>query len=102
MRNVLSELPVFLCCVWGGAAAGLAVTLLRTPRALYLSSRRGRRASPWLLALFAAADVIAAALLAAALACTLLHANGGEPRAYAVFGFVFGAAAVSAAAKGIR
>lgn len=98
MRNVLSELPVFLCCLWGGVASGLAVFLLRLPRLLYTLSRRGRRSSPWLLALFAAADCIAALLMAAAFGLTLLHANGGEIRAYALCGFVLGAAGVCAAA----
>lgn len=99
MRNVLSELPVFLCCLWGGLAAGLAAFLIRLPRKLYGMRLRGKKAKALYKALFAVFDIAAALLAAAVFALTLYTANGGEMRAFAVGGFVSGAASVSAAAN---
>ena len=98
MRSSLNELPVFALSIWGGMIAGLSASLIRLPRALYLRGLRGRRASPFLLVLFGALDIAAAAAAAAVFCLTLLKANGGELRLYAVCGYLAGAAVPCAAA----
>ncbi|MCR5809494.1 MAG: hypothetical protein K6G56_08020 [Clostridiales bacterium] len=93
MRNALSELPILLFCVRGGLAAGAVCFLLRLPRRLYLRSLRGRRAR-FLPVLFGwLTDALAAAASVGLFALTLLFANGGELRLYAVCGFFAGMAA---------
>ena len=99
MRSSLNELPVFAFSVWGGMIAGLAAALLRLPRELYFGSRRGRRAAFLPLALFGALDIAAALAVLAVFCATLVEANGGELRLYAVCGFISGAAAPYAAMK---
>ena len=97
MRSSLLELPVFLCCIWGGLASGAVCALTRLPRRLYYLRLRGRRARFLPLFLFVLLDVIAAAALTAGFSATLLFANGGELRLYAVFGFAIAAALSSRA-----
>ena len=100
MRNALSELPVLLCCIRGGLIFGGAAFILRLPERLYTAALKGRR--PRLLPRLAAAlaDMLAAAALCLGCALTLFHANGGEPRLFALTGFAFGAWLFSAAARG--
>ena len=99
MRNALDELPVLLCCIRGGLAAGAFAALLRLPRGLVLARRRGRRLPPALRALLSLADVTAAAGIAFALGATLIAANGGELRLYALIGFFAGAFFTSRAVR---
>lgn len=101
MRNALSELPVLLCCIWGGLAAGGAAFLLRLPQKISERRLKGRRARFGPRLFFALCDTAAAAALTAGLALTLLHANGGELRLFAVCGFVFGAWLVSRTLGGL-
>lgn len=101
MRNVLSELPILLCCVWGGLAAGLSAALLRLPRKLYTRSLRGRHSKALPRLLFTALDILSALLAAACFSITLLYANGGELRLYAVSGFAAAAYIASRAVKGL-
>ncbi|MBO4562634.1 MAG: hypothetical protein J5772_03390 [Clostridia bacterium] len=101
MRNALSELPVLLCCVRGGLVAGLVCAFLRLPRALYYMRPRGRRAGLPLRLLFGLLDTAAAFSAAAVFALTLLYANGGELRLYAVSGFIIAAAGAAAAFHGL-
>ena len=81
-----------LCCLRGGLIAGFAAAALRLPGRLYFRARRGRRAGLPAVVGFAALDVLAAALAALILASTLVYANGGELRMYAVCAFLAGAA----------
>ena len=90
---MLSEFPVFVFCVWGGVISGFAVLLTRLPRKIYLRSRRGRREAAIPKLLFALLDAAAALLLATGFCMTMLKANGGELRAFAVCAFAAGAAA---------
>ena len=99
MRNALSEIPVLLCCIWGGLAAGGAAFLLRLPRRLVSASFIGRPPGTLLTLALALADMLAAAAVVCGFALTLLHANGGEPRLFAVCGFAAGALASSRALK---
>ena len=92
MRNSLDELPVLLCMLWGGVIAGLASSLLRMPGRAYYAALRGRRARLLPKACAAALDIMAAAAIMAAFSLSLIHANGGEPRLYAVCGFAAGCA----------
>lgn len=91
MRNSLLELDVLAAMVRSGIAAGLAVFLARLPGKLYFKHLKGRRASLPLLILFRAADILAALVPAALFALSLVYANGGEPRLYAVLGFALAA-----------
>lgn len=100
MRNALSELPVLLCCIWGGIASGGAAFLLRLPQKLYSRALKGRRSGLGPRLAFALADALAAAALCCGFALTLLHANGGEIRLFALTGFLLGAWLFSFAAKG--
>ncbi len=99
MRNSLDELPVLACMLWGGLIAGLVCSLLRLPGKVYARALRGRRAKPLPLAAIAVCDIAAALFAAAAFALTLVHANGGEPRLFALCGFVFGCAVTGGAVK---
>lgn len=101
MRNSLSEIPILLCCIWGGIIAGLASSLLRLPRKAYIRTLKGRRANPLLLILFFLLDLLSAAAIAAVFMLTLLHANGGELRLFAVCGFIIGGVATSYAVNGL-
>lgn len=101
MRTTVYELPVFLVLLWGGLIAGHIAALLRLPGKLYSGSLRGRRGNAAALAAFFALDVTAALAAAAILCAALVYANGGEPRAYALFAFAAGAAAPGAALDGI-
>ncbi|MBO4384433.1 MAG: hypothetical protein J5854_03305 [Clostridia bacterium] len=91
MRTTVNELPVFLMSLWGGIIAGHIAALLRLPGKLYLRSLRGRRGSVPLKGLFCVLDVISALAVTAVLCAVTVRANGGEPRAYALFAFAFGA-----------
>ena len=91
MRSSLLELDVLAAMARAGIAAGLSVFLVRLPGRLYFKRLKGRRARLPLLVLFRAADVLAAFLPAALFALSLLDANGGEPRLYAVLGFTLAA-----------
>lgn len=95
MRNSLSELPVLLSMIRGGLIAGFFCALALLPRKLSTRFLRGRRANPVLRMLFGALEAAAGVSAAAFFAYTLIRSNGGEPRAYAVFGFI-AAGAVSA------
>ena len=97
MRNNLAELPVLLACLWGGAAAGGLVFFIRLPKKIYIRRNRGKRTGLLLRALFFALDITACAAIAAAFAAALFFANGGEPRLYAVSGFVLMLLAVTRA-----
>ncbi len=99
MRNALSELPVLLCCLRGGMIAGFISSLLLLPGRFYRARRKGRRARAFPVTAFSLLDFTAAAALAAVFALTLLKANGGEPRLYAVCGFAAGAAITAGAVK---
>ncbi len=99
MRNSLDELPVLLCMLRGGLIAGLIAALLRLPRRLYLRSLKGRRAKPLMLTLLILADIIAAAATVLIFTLTLIHANGGEPRFFAVCGFALGCAGSACALR---
>ena len=101
MRNTLSELPVLLFLMRGGFIAGALCFLLRLPRRLYMRSLRGRRAGLVPLLVTGSADILAAFSTASALALTLLQANGGEPRFYAVAGFFAAFAMAFAALDGL-
>ncbi|MBO4848331.1 MAG: hypothetical protein J5586_04175 [Clostridia bacterium] len=92
MRSALAELPVLLCLLRGGLTAGAAAALIRLPRRLCTRRLKGRRAGALPLALFILLDAAAAFGTAAVFALSLLYANGGEPRLYAVLGFAAGAA----------
>ena len=94
MRNTLSELPVLLCCLWGGALAGGLAFLLTLPKKLWFKRFRGRRRPALTALLFGLGDIIAGLSIAAVFALTLLYANGGELRLYAVCGFIAALAAV--------
>ena len=87
MRNNLSELPVLLCCIWGGALAGLAVFLLRLPKKLYESHHRGLRTPFFIKLLLGILDMLTCAAAALIFVFALVYANGGELRAYAVLGY---------------
>lgn len=87
MRNALSELPILLFCIRGGFIAGGACFLLRLPKRLYSRSLRGRRARLIPTILTAVSETAAALAAALGFAATLLIANGGELRLYAVCGF---------------
>ncbi len=99
MRNSLGELPVLACMLWGGLIAGLVSSLLRLPRRAYVGALKGRRAKLIPLAAFAVCDIAAALALTAAFALTLVHANGGEPRLFALCGFAAGCAVTGGAVK---
>lgn len=92
MRNALSEIPVLLLCLWGGGVAGIAAALVRLPGRLYTLTRRGRRTGLFPKILFSVFDIAAAALAVSVFCLTLLRANGGEPRLFAVCAFIAGAA----------
>ncbi len=94
MRNSLLELPILLCCIWGGLVSGLVCALFLLPRRLYIARLRGRRAGVIKLILLAFSDITAALALVSGFALTLYTANGGELRIYAVCGF-FAAAALA-------
>ena len=100
MRNNLAELPVLLCCIWGGAAAGGGVFLLRMTKRLWLKRFRGRRAGAAWMALFVLLDLLTVAFVSCAFAAILLFANGGEPRLYAVLGFFAALFSVDALLRG--
>lgn len=102
MRNSLDELPVLLCMFRGGLIAGTIAALLRLPRRLYADSLKGRRAKLPPLILLIAADLTAAAAITLISAASLIHANGGEPRAFAVCGFALGCLVPPAAIKLLR
>ena len=88
MRNNLTELPVLLCCIWGGALAGLAVFLLRLPKKLYENAHRGLRTPFFIKLILGVFDMLTCAAAALIFAFALVYANGGEPRAYAVMGYL--------------
>ena len=93
MRNNLAELPVLLCCLWGGSLAGGAAFLLRLPKKLYFRNRLGLRTPLLPKLIFILLDILTCASVAVIFAASLLYANGGELRLYAAAGF-FGALAV--------
>ena len=99
MRNNLAELPVLLCCLWTGALAGGLAFLLRLPKTLYEKRRRGLRTPPVMLAVFFILDLLLCLSAAGIFALGLCYANGGEPRLYAVSGFVFALLSVKALLK---
>ena len=92
MRNSLDELPVLICMLRGGLIAGVIASLLCLPRRLYVKKLQGRRAKPLPLLLFCVMELAAAACAVGLFALSLLHANGGEPRLFAVCGFFAGEA----------
>lgn len=99
MRNALDELPVLMCMLWGGLASGLSAALLRLPRKAYVRALRGRRARPLALIALGACDIAAALAAVCGFALTLVHANGGEPRLFAICGFLAGCAASGASVR---
>ena len=93
MRNNLTELPVLLACLRGGLCAGGAAYLIRLPKRLYSARHRGLR-TPWTAAfLFALLDILTCVSVALVFASSIVYANGGELRLYAVSGFFIALAA---------
>lgn len=97
MHTSLNELPVLLFMLRGGLIAGAGCFLIRLPGRLYRARLAGRRAKAWAVLLFWLLDFLAAGLLFGLLALTLIEANGGVPRLFALLGF-FGAALASSGA----
>ena len=91
MRNSLLEFPILLACIWGGLAAGAASSPLRLPRQITQMQLRGRRMRFLTGALLIIPDVLAALVLTCGFCASLVFANGGEVRLYAVFGFALAA-----------
>lgn len=88
MRNTLDELPVLLLMMRGGILAGGLAFALSLPRKLYNIRRRGLRCGLWRGALFFCMDLLICLGCAILFAASLLRANGGEMRLYAVLGFL--------------
>lgn len=92
MRTTLLELPILMCCLWGGLLAGLIAALLRLFGQLKKKRLAGRRLKLVPRALIGILDALAALVLGVLCAAALIYANGGEPRAYAVISYASGAA----------
>lgn len=87
MRNTLAQLPVLLCCLWGGALAGGAVFLLQLAARVRFLKKRGVRAGSITGAVLIMLDILTAAAAVGGFAAALFFANGGEPRLYAAAGY---------------
>ena len=87
MRNTLYELPVLLTMLRGGVIAGGAAYLLLLPRRLYYIKRRGKRMGFWRCLLFTLLDIAVCILCSGIFALSLVTANGGELRLYAIAGY---------------
>lgn len=91
MRSSLLEAPVLLTMLWGGLVSGAASGLFRLPKLMEPRSHKGKRAGFFKRAAYFFADILAAACLAFGFALTLIRANGGVLRLYAVCGFFLAA-----------
>lgn len=79
MQNTLNQIPVFLCCLWCGLAAGIIYDLLRLVRI------RGNRFAT------AAADTLFGAIAIGITAGALLYCDHGKIRFFTLFAIAAGA-----------
>ena len=79
MQNTLNQIPVFLCCLWCGLAAGIIYDLFRLVRI------RGNRFAT------AAADTLFGAIAIGITAGALLYCDGVKRRFFTLFAIAAGA-----------
>ena len=79
MQNTLNQIPVFLCCLWCGLAAGIIYDLFRLVRI------RGNRF------VTAAADTLFGAIAIGITAGALLYCDHGKIRFFTLFAIAAGA-----------
>ena len=79
MQNTLNQIPVFLCCLWCGLAAGIIYDLFRLVRI------RGNRFAT------AAADTLFGAIAIGITAGALLYCDHGKIRFFTLFAIAAGA-----------